>query len=84
MIWPAAFFIGFAAGLFSFYGLWLTVSKPRRLVIYIFSGSFRLTIVAGVFFFESQWGAGHVLVGLGGLQVARLCVMNRIGGLSHG
>lgn len=88
MTWFAAITTGFGLGLISFGGLWLTVrqlvDRPRRMVVIGASGFARLLLVGLVFYTLSREGADKVVAGLGGLWLARWCLIRRLGGALYG
>jgi len=88
MTWFAAITTGFGLGLASFGALWLTVRqqawRSQRKVLMGASGLARLFLVGLVLYALSREGPDKVLAGLGGLWLARWCLIRRLGGVQHG
>jgi F1F0 ATPase subunit 2 len=79
MTWFAASATGFGVGLVSFGGLWLTVRqlvrRPRRQFWLGVSGLARLLLIGLAFFALCREGPDMLLAGLGGLWLARYCLI---------
>ncbi len=85
MNWLTAATTGFGAGLVSFGMLWLTVRqlvrRPHRKFLLLASGPVRLFLVGVAFYGVSREGSDKLLAGLGGLWLARWCVIRRTAGV---
>jgi F1F0 ATPase subunit 2 len=88
MTWPAAFCTGVGVGLASYGGLWLTVRRmvrrPGGRGLLGLSWLVRFLLVALVFYALSREGTAMLLLGIGGLLLARWYLLVRLGGLGHG
>ena len=88
MSWGEALGAGAGLGLVYFGGLWLTVHRivqgTRGKGLLLLSWLARLTLAALVFAALAREGPGAVLAGLGGLVLARRCLVGRLGGVSRG
>ncbi len=88
MNWFVALSIGFGAGLVSFGGLWLTVRQmiqmPYRRTWLIMSQVGRLGLCVLVFGALSREGIGAILPALGGIWIARLHLIRRLGVAADG
>ncbi len=88
MNWIVALGAGAGLGLAHFVGLWVTVTgvvrQPSRAVWVSLSGLARFLILGAGLALLARQGAGHVVVALGGLWLARWYLLQRLGGVSHG
>jgi F1F0 ATPase subunit 2 len=87
MTWYAAIVVGMGLGLCCFGGLWFTVRRvrpPWGQALAAGSAVVRLGLVGVTFYGLSRDGAGVVLAGLGGLWLARWCLVWPLGGRCDG
>jgi F1F0 ATPase subunit 2 len=83
MTWITAMLIGVGLGLVCFGGLWFTVRSLPRFggqALVVVSASVRLGLVGVTFYGLSRSGPIEVLAGLGGLWLARWCLVWKLGG----